>query len=298
MEDSPIESAETKKRYPVKGLVITTIVWAVLVAAILSWQAYDYSGVFGILAEWQFAQWDRMWPLATIALITFLLALPLLLLIGWRLRRRRNRYGSPGRSAVIRRDSRIAKGILWATGVAAVGAGLLALIGFAISGVSDKAAINLALDDTPPEGAKWVKMRGTVRYDRIGYYSERFVLIGRDLYVAPLTTGKEDNEIQYFVEIDPRESGKAPATETVEGIVRRASLPGGLEELYERENVMFEKPSFVVFRDKSSARWPFMSAAVDFLILALLFGLSFILFRIHLHRLAREEDPSDSSEQT
>ena len=56
-----------------------TLLWAILIVLVLSWQAFAYRGLVAWLAELQFDYLRRFYPLATVALITFLLVLPLLL---------------------------------------------------------------------------------------------------------------------------------------------------------------------------------------------------------------------------
>lgn len=270
-------------------------------AAVLAWQAYAYSGLFSLLAEWQFRTFDRMFPIATIALVVFVLSLPFIILIGVRLWRRR-KAGEP----IIRKRLRISDIVVQKTFAAltisaAIVSLVLAVLGLRIGGTGDseKASGVLEVSDVAIADGSRVRARAWTLTNRVGFYIERFVVTGRELYVVPLASGLEDAGIQVFLEV-PRppslgeqgwiEEGRIaperrPERREVTGVVRRAALPGGLERLYQNAGYRIEHPTYVIFKDTPSARWPFFSAAADIAILALLLGICWAAMTWHVRKL-------------
>ena len=285
-------AANRETRVSTKVLAIIAVILGILVCGVLVWQAYMYRGVFAALAEWQFREWGEMYPVATIALLTLLLELPLIVAIGLKMRRRRRNYGPARAGLLSARD--VLMGWLFAVLAAlavilALGAGVL---GFAIGSFEEKPTTQLVLDEDADLNGNFVRTRALVRMDRIGFYRERFVVTGRDLWVAPMTLSNEDQTIRAFVQIRPtREASEAQVME-VSGVARRAGLPGGLRRLYENEGYTVARPAYVIFSSAESARWPFLSAAADLAIAALLFLVAFAAFRAHARRMERQQ-PDD-----
>lgn len=283
------ETANREGRITIKALVLVAIAWGILVCSVLAWQAYMYRGIFATVAEWQFREWGRMFPVATIAAITFLLELPLIIAIALKARRRRRNYGPAKAKFVSARDSLFGRIFAALGGVALVLAGILAVLGLTIGSLGDKPFADLPLEADADLSGSFVRTRALVRMDRIGYYRERFVVTGRDLWVAPVTLSQEDRTIRAFVQVPPvREASEAQVME-VSGVARRAALPGGLRRLYENEGYSVARPAYVIFSSRPSARWPFFSAAADLAIAALLFFLTFGAFRAHERRMKRRE---------
>lgn len=281
---------EAEDRLPAETISKVAIAWATVVAAVLAWQAYRYEGLFALLAEWQFRHWDRMFPVASIATVTLLLSLPFIIIIGAKMRRRRRLYGRLDSRSVVSRDGRIAKWLAAIAGALALAAFVLTIIGLSIGGVAEKSAYSFSLSDPPPEGSARVRASGWLQTGLTGYYRESLVLAKRDLYVAPLVGDEASKKLKFFVQVPPsRERTSFSDKARVEGVMRKASLPGGLEELYENEGYVVDHPTYVIFKNAASARWPFLSAAADLAILALLAALCWALFRLHLRRIAPSE---------
>jgi hypothetical protein len=164
---------------------------------------------------------------------------------------------------------------------------VLAILGFTIGGAEDKASITTSVSEGKTHGNQMIRTRGMVRFDRIGFYHERILITGRDLWVAPLVSTSDDRTIRYFVEV-PRDT-KASAAEVrdVTGIVRSSAAPGGLRRLYENEGYTVPAPAYVVFTSRASARWPFYNAAIDLAIIALVGLLIVILLRSHSRQITK-----------
>ena len=287
MDQREFEAASSSSKISVRMLVYIAIGWGLVVAAALTWQAYTYRGVFAAMAEWQFREWDRMFPVATIGLTTLLLELPLLLIIYLRLRERRRQRGPIRLKTIVERERLGARILAILSGFALIIAVALVFQGLTVSGVVQKPAGLSSLESVSSSSADLVRTRGFVRMDRIGYYRERFLFVGRDLWVAPVTTAQDAREINLFMEVSPTERASEPKLREVSGIVRRAAVPGGLRRLYEYEGYNVSPTAHVIFSSRASAQWPYLSAAADLAIGALLGLLLALALHWHAKRLIR-----------
>ena len=266
-------------------LTAIAIVWASLIAAVLTWQAYAYRGLFAYIAEWQFHNFDQMFPITTIVVIVFVLSLPLLLLIAWQMRRRKKLYGRVSAAELIVRDTRTARILLVLAAVAAIFAAGLALYGLSLGAFADKPIVALQLDGKAPTSQTAVRINGWAIQNRVGHYREHFIFSSRDLYVVPLVSKRGDTKIRYFVEV--RGIKTAPVQHrTISGILITDALPGGLAQLYENSGYRLDEPVYVIFADRASARWPWMSAAADLAIMALLLMVAHLLLLRHVRQIA------------
>lgn len=291
MADEVKRKAARRSGISIRMIAYIGIVWSAVVAAVLIWQAIVYGGLFAALAEWQFRQFDRMFPVATIAMLVLVFALPFLLVVIWRLRGRRRRHGEPDAQALLERDALVTKTLkLLAIGFAVL-ALLVAAIGFSIRPAAERAAqvITFAGGETLAEGR--IVGRGLLLTNRIGYYREHFVVAGRDLYVAPLVSAPDSRELRYFVEVSPQPASEATRQE-VAGILRIRALPGGLRQLYENAGYEVKQPVYMIFATSRSASWPYFSAAADLALLALLLGLCWLAMRRHVRQLRERNGTS------
>lgn len=276
------DSASDQKM-PVRKIAWIGLAWAMVVSAVLVWQAYNYTGIYASIAEWQFRNFERLYPIATIALIVALLSLPFVLIIIFRKRRRRQLYGSPPGQVMLRREglvSRSLAGLAIAAGLIALG---LAIAGLAIGGLGERPLTNLSFapDAAPTSGD--VKSRAVVMTNRIGYYREGNFLAGRDLYVAPIAANTQSTNIKYFLEIQDRAASPA-RVQDITGFMKAQALPGGLEQLYENAGYEIDDRTYVIFEDRASARWPLLSAAGAMALMALLLAIGFALQKLYLRR--------------
>lgn len=233
-----------------------------------------------------------MFPVATVALLVFLLTLPFLLLFAARQWRVWKAGGAGLDRAKLRDRDRLVFRVFAAGTVLALAVGIaLVVLGLRI-GVGDRASGVLDFDDGNVVDGARVHARAWVVSNRVGFYQERFLLVGRELFVVPLTGEETDTDLQIFMEV-PRpqaaQGGNAetivPSRREITGVIRRAALPGGLERLYRNAGYDVKRPTYVVFEDLASARWPYFSAAADFAIFALLLALCGGAMAWHLRRL-------------
>lgn len=275
-------------------LLFLLVAWTLVVMSILVWQAYVYSGLFAIIAEWQFRHWEQMFPVATIILVTFLLQIPFLILIGLRMRQRRRKFGPARADVVVHREKLAARIVSAVSALAVLAAIVLVIVALPIGGVGDKATTMISMRDGASHVNQQVRTRGLVRFDRIGFYDERLLITGRDLWVAPIVSSDDDRTIRYFLEV-PRNAKASPAqVQEVSGIIRRAAVPGGLRKLYEYEGYSVPEPAYVIFASRASARWPFFNAAIDLVITALVGLLIVFLLRGHAsYLIKRDANPKE-----
>lgn len=287
LADGVTENPDAEARYSVHRIAWFATAWGLVVIAMLVWQSYSYTGIFAWLAEWQFRRFDRMFPVATIFLLTSLLILPALLLIGWRLRERRRLYGRASLELLTRRGTFLGKWLAILCGLFFFVAVGLALFGLSVSSGDNQPVRNLSLTNPGVAAGREVQARAWVRTDRVGYYRERLIFTKRDLYVAPLTAGENPSDIQVFLEVSPTKGAVAAERRVIKGFLREAALPGALEQLYQDAGYRIKRPTYLVFQAAASARWPFLSAAADLALIALMLGLGALLTRRHIRLLSR-----------
>ncbi|GGB75464.1 hypothetical protein [Blastomonas aquatica] len=290
LADGITEVPDTEVRYSVHRISWFATAWGLLVIAVLVWQSYSYTGVFAWLAEWQFRRFDRMFPVVTIFLLTLLLILPALLLIGWRLRERRRLYGRANLGLLTRRGTFLGKWLAILSGLFFIVSVGLALFGLSVSSGDDQPVRSFSLTNPAPAAGREVQARAWVRTDRIGYYRERLIFTERDLYVAPLTVGENPSDIQVFIQVSPTKDAVAAKRRVIKGFLREAAIPGALERLYQDAGYRIKRPTYLVFQAGTSARWPFLSAAADLALIALLLGLGALLTRRHVRMLGSTPD--------
>ncbi|MBB5731586.1 hypothetical protein FHS61_000579 [Altererythrobacter atlanticus] len=262
-------------------------VWATFVAGVLIWQAVEYQGVFAWIAELQFRHFDRLFPVATVVSITALLSLPFIVIVAYRLRRRRQLLGRPKQDERLRRERKIRLLLAVPAGISAVLAVVLFFLALSIGGFSEKAVttISLSSEEEPPNGMAIT--RGWLMMNRKGFYTEKGLFGERELMVVPLVQDAETNRVRYFVEISPFEDQQAQFR-TVEGLLRKKALPGGLGTLYENSGYVIERPTHILYRSRASARWPLLSAAGNLAFFAFLLGLGLALHHWHVRSMKRQ----------
>lgn len=287
LADGVTEFPDAEARYSVHRIAWFATAWGLVVIAVLVWQSYSYTGVFAWLAEWQFRRFDRMFPVATIFLLTSLLILPALLLIGWRLRKRRRLYGRASLGLLILRGTFLGKWLAILSGLFFLVAVGLAMFGLSMLSGDDQPVRNLSLANPSLSAGREVQALAWVRSDRVGYYRERLIFTERDLYVAPLTAGESPSDIQVFLEVSPAKEAVAAKRRVIKGFLREAALPGALERLYQDAGYRIKRPTYLVFKAGASARWPYLSAAADLAMIGLLLALGALLTRRHIRALSR-----------
>ncbi len=273
-----------KGRVRTRTLGWIALVWALIVTSVLVWQTVEYRGIVAWLAEWQFRSFDRFFPVATIAILVFLLTLPFAILIGLRLRRSARRDVYSNREKASHRASLFALFLNAAMVVCGATAMVLFVIGLAQVNVTEKPRqvelSDLAMGET--DGP--VRLRGTVLLNRLGFYREGFVVTSRELWVAPLVADEGSRQIEVFVQVARGNAG-APSSDAFEGYLKRRSVPGGLVQLYQNAGYDVTERPHIIFADAAAARWPYWSAASDLVILLVLLALVAVFHRSYRKKL-------------
>ncbi len=272
----------------IRNIVMAAIGWAVFVAGILIWQAYEYIGVFRWLAEWQFATFDRMYPLVTIAAIVLILSIPFLIAIAVLQMRRRKVHGRFRRGELLVRERVGSRILLFAAGGFGAVAGLLGLFALTIGGIGDKAVTGFKLRGEAPASGMLVRGQAWALAGSKGYYRERAIFSTRDLFVMPIARSGGGTDIRYFVETDGPQVSE-PRLQAISGVMRQNAMPGGLTQLYRNAGYRVSNPAHVVFASRQSARWPYTSAAFDSAIIAVLLLIAFSMLRLHINRALKKE---------
>lgn len=275
------------------------ILWGAFVLAILVWQLVAYRGLVERLIEWQFARFDVSFPILTIIALVLLVTSPFVLILLLRVRKARSNPKLRTPDAAIHRGKtmRLFLGLISAT--LAVCALFVATFALTIGGVRDTAQ-PLTLADlrngTETEGR--VQLGGTLQLDRIGFFEDRLLFSGRQLWVAPITGSGQRNAISLFVEVDERRAGPAERR-SLTGVLRKAGAPGELRRLYENAGYSVDQPTYLLFKSGGSARAPYFGAALDLLIGALIFLIVFTFQHRRLRKLikTRDEDAGYVNEQ-
>lgn len=268
--------------------------WSAVVASVLVWQTIRYSGVVGRLAEWQFRTFERFFPVATIVVLTAILTLPFAVLIMMRFRKAAKRGRAHSQSELLAGTGIAATFLTVGIVTSAVIAVALFFAGMAQGSIAEK-PVAVSLEQlanskehgSVPEGP--VKIKGTVLWDRAGFYREGFIFTSRELWAAPIVTGDGSRYLAVFVEIShPRDS--APRPSEFEGYLKSEGVPGGLAQLYINSGYAVSGKPHLIYRDLRSARWPYWSAAGDFAIMLLLLTVAAIYHNRFRRKLAAQTD--------
>lgn len=240
------------------------------------------------IIEWQFARFDTSFPILTLSVLILLLLSPILLILLFRINKARKKPETKTVAEGIRRSKLIRK-FLWAiSGGLLLAAAVTALMGWTTGGAQEKpVTVTVGELEQGADVEGMVRIKGNLQLDRIGFFEDRLLMFGRTLWVAPATSAKSDGEIALFVEIDQDRSGPAEATELT-GFLRQAGVPGELRTLYGYAGYNVRQPTYLLFRSADSAKAPIYGAAVDFLLLALIFSLFGLVQTVRIKGLERK----------
>ena len=184
---SDINSSESNSRRSIERIKKITLSWATLVGLVLFYQAYTYSGFYAQLAEWQFYRFERLFPFSSLALITLVLSLPLLIFLWVRRRRHRKLYGTIQHDIFITRLKKIGDSLKISTIAVFVISAIFLVMAFRAPNYASKSTqkvttMNPIVENTP------VQMDGNIFYNRIAAYSQKTFLTRRDLLFCLLYT--------------------------------------------------------------------------------------------------------------
>jgi hypothetical protein len=260
--------------------------WALLVAGVLLWQAWHYTGLFARFAEWQFAHFERMFPAASIAGITTLLSSPLIFLLWRETRRHRRRYGRPTRTARLMRETTITRFLGLMTVATALTFAVLLWRAYA-TGEPSKTQLD-ALPFTAGATVQEAQLdtNAWVLTHRLGNYEQRALFSKTYTMLAPVTETIDATNMKFFLVTDAKLP--APATQQrVQGYVREVKLPGGFERLFTNGGYRIDRPTYLIYPNAESALRPRLGLAETVMRFGVLMLLAFLIHRIHYRRVRR-----------
>lgn len=270
-------------------------VWAALAAGYFLWEALNYRGLYGRLAELQIGRFGAYAPLLTFLLLFGLAVLPALLVVWISRPSEKGLAGQPAivglRIAQVRR-LRLFIGTLGAI-CAFVSLAFLAYMLFALPddhsklhtvSISDIGAISVIEGPTRLVGGEL----GTIVYFGHDWY------IGDErMAFAPYRSVASANGLaRVFVELDARDR-KALATiqqrPVLSGILVEGGLPGTARALFNSIGVTVSEPHFTLYRDDYSLKIGYWLQAIQWMILAGFLGFLVLLLTWRIKRLQKAE---------
>lgn len=263
-----------------------TALWAAIVLAVLTWQAVTYRGLVARVAEWQYAHIGTYFPVATVLWMTALFTLPLILLLGIRVRQRQRRLTEEDHSAAFALGNAraVQKLLIGLTVAPLIVAAVLLVVAIGIRGGTPRAVVlggNGGVDGP-------VRIQGVLRLNRLAVARPALVLPQAPIYYAPLTVdGSAAPTLQYFAQVP--QTAAAPAKPAdLQGIAVEGGLPGPIRQLYLDAGYKLADPVYAVYPDVAAARRPYLRDLPMLLVAALVFGITAVLHRRTVRRLSRE----------
>ncbi|MBN8829428.1 MAG: hypothetical protein J0G94_02085 [Sphingomonadales bacterium] len=294
--------------------------WIVLVGLFFLFQALNYRGLAGFLAEWQFLLFDRYWPTLTLLFLTTLFSLPPIILV-WILRVRQRRKERSATGYIDNR--RIVQGKFARTESFFLGAcagGLLAAVIVLILSLqlpSDE-GLPREIELGKPEAIAPVEgravLRGNVDLSETAQFNEDLLLVKRTLYFAPIRPPHDTGPLRYFVEVRrenvpdyddirfPKDERLVKVwrfrvpnqtfTPYTNGLLRRHGLPGEIATLYRLAGHKVHYDNYVLFSSLEQLTWRYYVLAGEFFVWAVLAAIGAFIFgrrRRAVERRIREE---------
>ena len=258
-----------------------------IIFAFMFYQSVNYIGLMYRLAEWQFARFDRYFPVLTI------IGLLLLLYLVWEAVRyvlRRGWRKLPEDTLHRRRIAARRSGALFLQVTAAVAA--LLMVGTALQWLRQpatdgpRARIALASGKSAAISPGPVEIAGVRAIGPIARYSEDFLFLRRTRYLAPIGRGgTTTTAFNLFAEVrgmDPERD----VPETITGILRTDALMPEIRMLYIEADFTVAPESAIVFATPASAHRPFVVLLLELAAFAALA----LGFARHLKRSAARQE--------
>lgn len=263
-----------------------TALWAAIVLAVLTWQAVTYRGLVARAAEWEYARIGTYFPVATVLWLTALFTLPLVLLLGIRVRRRERRLTEADRGAAFALGNAraVQKLLIGLTVAPLIVAAVLAGVAIDIRGGTPRTVV--LGGNGGVEGP--VRIRGVLRLNRLAVARPSLVMPQAPVYYAPLTVdGAAAPTLQYFAQVPQTAPAAATPTE-LQGIAVKNGVPGPIRQLYLDAGYRLADPVYAVYPDVATARRPYLENLPMLLVAALVFGITAGIHRRTVRRLSRE----------
>jgi hypothetical protein len=244
------------------------------VTVFILWKAYTYTGIYAVLAEWQYDNLGHHLPSLSFILMLALFTSPAVLML--LIRRRLHKPGQASKQAVAAvADSRSARVFIALAG----GLAGAALVTFCFAarlpevGEPDQIIqIGRTGSLTPREGN--VELKGDVLYDRTSVFAQDMLVTTRGIRFAPMiAAGATADDVRYFVELLPVErSGRGVRrfTQARKGYLYSDKLPGSILRLYRYAGYRVPAPHYVLYATTATIRGPYFVTAAQLAFIALL----------------------------
>ncbi|NJS13561.1 MAG: hypothetical protein HC788_01845 [Sphingopyxis sp.] len=260
--------------------------WTILITAafaVMFYQSINYTGLVHRFAEWQFARFDRYFPVLSV------IGILLILYLIWELARyilRRGWRKEAELSLTMRRMSSRQSGARFLYLAAIFGAVLFVatLLQWMQQPSSDgpRREVVLAAGRPTELMAGPVSVSGLRAIGPIARYSEDFLFIRRTRFLAPIGRGSgPDAPFDLFVEVDGMDPNRDVPVK-IDGILRNDALMPEIRFLYLGVNIPVAENGAVIFASPGSANRPFAVLLVEIFI----FSMILWLFGRHLRRSA------------
>jgi hypothetical protein len=263
-----------------------TALWSALVLGVLTWQSVTYRGLVARAAEWQFAAFGTYFPIATVFWLLVLFTLPLVVLLVWRVGRRRKQLETRQLDAAALLEAARATSKLL-IGLAAAGlivAGVLLIAAASIRGGTPR-VFALLPNAIAPRVEGPVRIHGTLRLNRLAEYRPAMIVPMRPTYFAPLTANDAAGPVlQYFAAVGETAASAAKPVD-MQGVSVASALPGSVRQLYLNAGYGVSDHTYVIYPDIGAARRRYTDALTFPLAFALAFGLIALIQHRSVRRL-------------
>ena len=293
-----LQSRDTQKNKRTERFIFSTVF--VIVAGLILWQAVDYFGIVGWLAELQFKLLKSYYPPFTFLILLALVCSPFILYRIIARLRSDDKHRSPEtrRWRSVTRATRLMRTLFWLTAACAIAA-IVSLV--MISDLpSDTGDVNHVTVGTPSAVSPVLgktELDGDVNTKETAAFYAHVPTLTNATYFAPLSAHQgAGSVVHYFVEMQRTSNPKAEFIPTHVGVLARNALPGEIMAIYHGAGYRVEKPYYVLYATAQSMRMPYYIFAAEFGGAALLFLVFGFLQRWHRNavRRALEREAADA----
>lgn len=257
------------------------IAWIVLVLVAVTIQAHTYTGWVAQLTEWQFDRMGQSFPTATFLLLFALCAIPGFIVLALALRRSHTAQSLSALDIALARAVRM-QHVLTGLAILVAIAAIVAVVQMAqlpsAAGVARSVDAGTVANSVQPQGP--VVLVGRYRYDRTATFGQNVLVARRDYHYVPVQSarGPEAQALAVFAEIDGNPA-KQGAIESHTGVLRHNSLPPEVAQLYRDAGFTVSSAAYVLYSAPETMRWPYLAAAGQLALAALVLGIAAWLTR-------------------
>ncbi len=283
-----VETSGKDKRSRVSTLLT---LWTTFVALFFFWESVRYTGLTAWFADWQFATFERYFPVLTYLLFVILFSIPVLIysIYRWRQDKKTVRPEDRNGGKALAASTRMMRSLFSIS----AGLGLATLIAIIVTatlpeaqGSAQRIVVGSSASLSPAEGP--ATLVGNISLKTTAGFGQDMTLLGRQSYFAPvLATVGDAKVVRYFIEVERLGEKPERFRPIEEGVLRRNALPGELIGLYRDAKMTVGQPHFVLFKSQDGMRWRHLAVVVQLALLTLLCLLFALLQRSRRNRLRK-----------